>query len=313
MAPPKGKGKQKVTKQVTLARANVLPMLSKPATAIGKECHVPGDFWEKCHEGDKEKIFKCTVLEFDAMHTFDRGIKSAAFEVKEMGESGEGSLEMGVASGDVFYIAYPMPFLKYFYAANPADLPEHMQSSHTPPVESGGEVTAVVTTKKDKEDPLILQHLDGPVSSTLNVSGSKRGCYTNKYTCNVIKDNGQVCGSKITVYKSAEGNSYSTSNAWSHIRDAAKLDAAHKAILTGLDVNNPKRVQDQDGNWVAVMDFKEAFPHHVRYVYCRAQGIIGANTAKKPEFRQYVRGMLCCPPLYFFACDSVSLEHVTTH
>ena len=107
--------------------------------------------------------------------------------------SGEGSLELGIASGDVFYIAYPSPFLKYFYAANPADLPDHMQPPPPPPAESGG-ATAVVTPKADKEDPAVLQYLDGPVASTLNTSGSKRGCYTNKYTCNVIKDNGQVCG-----------------------------------------------------------------------------------------------------------------------
>ena len=52
------------------------------------------------------------------------GSKSAGFQVQEMGESGEGSLEPGVASGNVFWVMYPNPFLKYFYKANPDKLPD---------------------------------------------------------------------------------------------------------------------------------------------------------------------------------------------
>ena len=36
-------------------------------------------------------------------------------QVQEMGMSGESSLEPGVASGDVFWMAYPQPFLRHFY------------------------------------------------------------------------------------------------------------------------------------------------------------------------------------------------------
>ena len=99
-------------------------MLPKTAVAIGLFCLVPGHFWHGCPEADKKKQYKCTVLEFIGVHTFEGGRKGSAFKMKEMGESGEGSLEPGVASGDVFWIMSPNPFLKYYYKAHPDKLPE---------------------------------------------------------------------------------------------------------------------------------------------------------------------------------------------
>ena len=72
-----------------------LPLLAKPAVALGRDVHVPGDFWEGCPAADKKKLYKCTVIEFHAMKDFGPSGKSAAYEVKEMGEQGTGSLEPG--------------------------------------------------------------------------------------------------------------------------------------------------------------------------------------------------------------------------
>ena len=77
-----GKGKAK-PKPATLASAGMYPMLSKTAVAIGKDTHVPGAFWTGCSEADKKKIYKCIVVEFEAMHTFGAGRKGAGFRVKE--------------------------------------------------------------------------------------------------------------------------------------------------------------------------------------------------------------------------------------
>ena len=41
--------------------------------------------------------------------------------MKEQGESGDGSLEPGIGSGEVFVVAYPNKFLQFYYAANPID------------------------------------------------------------------------------------------------------------------------------------------------------------------------------------------------
>ena len=61
-------------------------------------------------------------------------------QVKEMGESGEGSLEQGVASGEVFILRYNSKFMEYYYAANPLELPTPASAPAPTPsaVEVGG-------------------------------------------------------------------------------------------------------------------------------------------------------------------------------
>ena len=284
----KGKGKQ-----VPLAASGLFPVLAKTAHAIGKYCLVPGSFWMGCPAADKKKLFQCIVTEFDPIHTLHGGRKGAAMKAKEMGESGEGSLEPGVASGDDIVVGYPTPFLEYFYAANPDMLPaanrpkppvaevegatQSPTPAHDPPVKD----------EKETDRPPIFEYLN-PISSTLNTAGPKRGSYTNKYTCAIACAGGMLCGGSITLY--GNGKSETTSNAWSHIRDKAEKCPFHKVALEKLDVTNAKRVQDVNGEFVKVHSFEEAFPHHVEYVWCRAGGIFGAHTGKKPQFRTYVRG-----------------------
>jgi hypothetical protein len=91
-------------KQSSLRSAGLLPTLKKPAEAIGFTCHTPGDFWDGCPAADKKKLYSCNVRTFEAVHKFPGSRPpSSAFEVQEMGEHGTGSLEPGVASGEVFW------------------------------------------------------------------------------------------------------------------------------------------------------------------------------------------------------------------
>ena len=78
---PRGKGGQK-----TITSSGFYPMLPKPAVAIGKFSSVPGKFWSRCSSKDKDKRFKCAVVEFIAIHDFGEGIKGAGFQLKEMGD-----------------------------------------------------------------------------------------------------------------------------------------------------------------------------------------------------------------------------------
>ena len=39
----------------------MLPMLKKPAEAVGHYLHVPGAFWDGCPASDKDKIFCCCL------------------------------------------------------------------------------------------------------------------------------------------------------------------------------------------------------------------------------------------------------------
>lgn len=108
------------------------PTLNKPATAVGKYISAPGKFWNGCPAADKEKRFKCAVVEFSALHDYGDGVKGAGFSCKEMGEDGRGSLEPGVASGSEFMIGYPNPFLEYYYYENRSELPAAVRTKLFP-------------------------------------------------------------------------------------------------------------------------------------------------------------------------------------
>ena len=93
--PPKGTKAKSTPK---LSAHNFLPTISKPDEIVGDFIAMPGREWSGCPAGDKDKLFRCVVRKFEAVHDFG-ALKGAGFEVQEMGESGEGSLEPGVASG----------------------------------------------------------------------------------------------------------------------------------------------------------------------------------------------------------------------
>ncbi|KAL1521918.1 hypothetical protein AB1Y20_021567 [Prymnesium parvum] len=104
------------------------PLLKKPLEHIGKQVYVKGSYWEGClTSAEKETKYLCTlVMDFtDALHTWGRGGRPPcpAFKVQEMGESGTGNLEHGDASGEIFFIPYPHPFLEFFYDTFPELLP----------------------------------------------------------------------------------------------------------------------------------------------------------------------------------------------
>ena len=54
-----------------------------------------------------------------------------AFQLQEMGEAGTGSLEHGIASGEVFWMKYPYPFLTYYYKTFPDKLSESSMGAET--------------------------------------------------------------------------------------------------------------------------------------------------------------------------------------
>jgi len=144
-----------------------------------------------------------------------------------------------------------------------------------------------VKVKSEKERPPIFDFLE-LVSSNLATSGPKRGTYTLKYKCCVLTPTG-MCGGEITCYQSSDGKSITTSNAWGHIRGKAAKCTAHAEVLAKLNTTNRHVVQLESGEYVKVMNFEEAFPHHVDYVWCRARGIFSSALGKKPLFRKYVR------------------------
>ena len=90
------------------------------------------------------------MIQFSAVHQFADGHKAAAFQLQEMGESGTGSIEHGDASGDIFWLQYPVPFLTHYYNTFPEMLPVEMR-----PTQSGSAaVPAPSATRRRRDAPV---------------------------------------------------------------------------------------------------------------------------------------------------------------
>ena len=199
-----GGKKRKRDSGAGLLTASFLPMLKKPASAVGKMAKVPGNYWHGATAAEKLKVFQCTVREFKAIHTFDAGRKGAGFEVQEMGEGGTGSLEPGVASGEVFVIPYPSPFLEFFYAANPEELPLERPHSGGEPAADAGATEEREGEEDGEQDAHAVENTSGDalvfkfitlVSDTLTAAGPKRGSRALKYKCNCS----EACAASIVL------------------------------------------------------------------------------------------------------------------
>ena len=75
MAPKrKGGGKAaagKQQRQQSLSEHDHFPLISKPATTIGKQIKVPGSHWEgRLAEDEENTMYLCTIVDFIALHTF---------------------------------------------------------------------------------------------------------------------------------------------------------------------------------------------------------------------------------------------------
>ena len=245
---PKGKS----TAQPTLV-AQLLPVLPKPSSAIGMFVEIQGCDWGGCPASDKDKWFKCIVRQFEAVHEFPGKTKSAGFQVQEMGESGEGSLEPGVASGDVFWILYPNPFLKHFYKANPDRLPDgHRDKPETaltttaaaaPDAAAGspppGEGTSTVATPsglpKLKQDALVYSFFSLESDELCGKAGPHHGKRQQQWKC-IVDHGGVPCGAKRTLTCDAPTRTPPNSNLTSHIREEAKKCPNHAAACTAQRV-----------------------------------------------------------------------------
>ena len=83
---PPCKNERSCSQSSTLVAHNFLPTLQKPQQTVGEFISIAGRDWSGCPAADKDKMFRCVVRKFDAVHDFG-AFKSAGFKVQEMGES----------------------------------------------------------------------------------------------------------------------------------------------------------------------------------------------------------------------------------
>jgi hypothetical protein len=298
------KGKNKAQPKLI---ATLYPQLAKPLSAIGDFIELKGSEWGGCPASEKDNWFKCTVRKFEAVHEFPGGNKLPGFQVQEMGQSGEGSLEPGIASGDVFWVSYPNPFLKHYYKAHPEKLPDGHCEKPVAAVTTDAAAAAADSTTADSpalgatiavKSGLPELKQEAPVYAFFSLNsdelcgkpGPHHGKRQQTWICNIKGADGEPCGAKRTLTCEKPHRAPVNSNLTTHIREEAKKCPQHAAALDQINEASKNQVLLADGSYTNIFTFEEAFPHHVRYVMMVAKGEISAVTGKKPMFRNYIRG-----------------------
>ena len=100
--------------------------------------------------------------------------------MKEQGESGDGSLEPGIGSGEEFVVCYPNRFLEFYYAENSLDDDGTGFENSLQGAATANEPTTARKKAKEEAKPLVFQYLTLE-HSKLVMSGGRRGEYTNVY------------------------------------------------------------------------------------------------------------------------------------
>ena len=295
-------GKSKVASKArqTSMADTAHPLLKKPSDHFGKQIKLPGSFWQgRMTAEEKKKTYLCTVREFELIHRWEDGRSpSNAFQLQEMGEAGEGSLEHGDASGEIFWMSYPMPFLKYFYDT----FPELMLKP------KGAESAVVIADDSHAEEKVDGVkpdvHPDFPnirlstttevykywtiLSDTLCEAGPKSGQFKAEFQCLIERADGGVCGKKRCLYH-GRGKAVQTTNLIDHICKECDDEPGHQAAALAIRAKSKNYVDIAGGEVAQKYTFAENFQHLVDMLWLRAAGLTSALAAKE-EFQDYVRG-----------------------
>ena len=113
---------KRASKQQQQLNVDQYTLLKKPMEHLGKQLNVPGSFWQgRMSEDERDKIYKCTIVDFSlAQKVAPTSSPRMAFKVQEMGIDGTGSHEHSDLASTMYWIGYPMPFLRFFYDTFPA-------------------------------------------------------------------------------------------------------------------------------------------------------------------------------------------------
>lgn len=201
-------------KQMSLQALGMPPLIAKPIQEVGVQIKVPGSYWTTTKanaDGDKDMMYMCTIRDFSILHNFAGGLKKAAFQLQEMGPNGTGSLELGDSSGEMFWMAYPLPFLTHYYDT----FPEKLEPAGPGLAPDGGEVEEAADSGGGGTASTNAGVADGPEAlrsspvwnsctleaNTLIEMGPSRGGRLKVYRCTIRCGAGRQseCGAKRKI------------------------------------------------------------------------------------------------------------------
>ena len=113
---------KRASKQQQQLNVDQFKLLKKPMDHLGKQINVPGSFWQgRMLPEERDKVYKCTIVDFSLVHKFaPDSSPRKAFKMQEMGIDGTGSHEESDLASTMYWIDYPLPFLRFYYDTFPA-------------------------------------------------------------------------------------------------------------------------------------------------------------------------------------------------
>ncbi len=70
---------------------------------------------------ERDRFYKCTIVDFSLAHKFGSDSSPRmAFKMQDMGIDGTGSYEQSDLASTMYWIEYPLPFLRFYYDTFPA-------------------------------------------------------------------------------------------------------------------------------------------------------------------------------------------------
>ena len=112
---------KRASKQQQQLNVDQFKLLKTPMDHLGKQINVPGSFWEgRMLPDERAKVYKCTIVDFSLAHKFaPDSSPRKAFKMQEMGIDGTGSHEKSDLASTMYWIDYPLPFLRFYYNTFP--------------------------------------------------------------------------------------------------------------------------------------------------------------------------------------------------
>ena len=179
------------------------------------------------------------------MHKFVGGDCGQAFQMQEMGTTGTGSLEHGDASGEIFWVKYPFPFLTFYYATFVGEKPGDKEH-RSPMVVALDEESSNTVEGNHEHDTMPefpnLRLSKAPVMQFFAINsdrgpveaGPKSGQFAAEFECLIEGSDNCPCGKKRVIYHKAK-RSVSTSNLITGAaRAIAANDANHMNVITRI-------------------------------------------------------------------------------
>ena len=113
---------KRASKQQQQLNVDQFKLLKKPMDHLGKQINVPGSFWEgRMLQDERDKVYKCTIVDFSLANKFaPDSSPRKAFKLQEMGIDCTGSHEESDLASTMYWIDYPLPFLRFYYDTFPA-------------------------------------------------------------------------------------------------------------------------------------------------------------------------------------------------